>query len=558
MFTDSLVQEIHQAAGEYQQPATVVPLPFSGYPEYLLKGERFTFEKSYFARRRQLAILALDYWLQPQPEKKPLLEQVIWEICNEYSWGLPAHLPQDGENYHQDSRQWIDLFAAETAESLAEIKQLLNGELSSFLITRIDLEIEERLLRPFEENDWGWEDKQNNWSSVIASCIGLVTLYQVPEGERQSHLLKKLDRAFTSYFTSFYPDGACVEGVGYWVYGFGYYVYFAEKMASLKGDCSYLKPPAVKEIASFPYHTWISEENFVPFSDYNKTSLPSGLLCFCQQELAVPIPPVQQVSPLDFDHCYRFAHLLRNLIWTVDNQTDANFNHNHWHLYPDAQWLLGRFPTADFYFAAKGGRNDESHNQNDLGHFVVGSQQQLFLTDLGAGLYNQAYFDEAQRYTIFVNQSLGHSVPIVNEQLQQAGPYESRICDVTAKPLTYTLELQEAYPVKAQLKSLQRAWQIFPEEEQLVMIDEYQFHGENNQVIENLITLLPVAIKANQAIITGERQQCVLTFETEKLKIIEKVYEDHQGKLTTCSLIQSEYGMGEKGATKLTLQLKAK
>ncbi|MDY4307971.1 hypothetical protein SNF32_14980 [Enterococcus mundtii] len=50
-------------------------------------------------------------------------------------------------------------------------------------------------------------------------------------------------------------------------------------------------------------------------------------------------------------------------------------------------------------FAAKGGRNDESHNHIDIGHFVFGTREDLFLTDLGAGEYTKDYFDE--KHVIF-------------------------------------------------------------------------------------------------------------------------------------------------------------
>ena len=81
--------------------------------------------------------------------------------------------------------------------------------------------------------------------------------------------------------------------------------------------------------------------------------------------------------------------------------------------FSEMMWLLARYDPADpnaLVLAAKGGHNQEMHNQNDVGNFVVHVNGETLIPDVGRGRYTRAYFGP-QRYSFFVNSSRGHSVP---------------------------------------------------------------------------------------------------------------------------------------------------
>ena len=67
-------------------------LKYGDYKQYWVTGDRKQYERPYFARRRAIACSAMLSLLYPE-ERKYLehLEDVIFAICNEYSWCLPAH-----------------------------------------------------------------------------------------------------------------------------------------------------------------------------------------------------------------------------------------------------------------------------------------------------------------------------------------------------------------------------------------------------------------------------------------------------------------------------------
>lgn len=550
MKTD-LVRETAQAAQAYLKAGHVEALPYEGYEAYLQQGNRIDFENHYFARRRQLAVLGLAMITDPKPELLKLLEQVIWEVCNEYTWALPAHLPLIEGRFAPESRTCLDLFAAETGATLAELFERLEDQFSPFLKERMLQELETRILTSYESRPWAWEQKENNWSSVIGGAVGLTVLSVVPKGSpRQLQLVKRLDTAMQSYLRGFGEDGACEEGVAYWSYGFGYFVYYADKLAKTLGDSRYIQLAKVKKIAAFPYYAMINEEEYVPFSDYSQSELPSCLVSWCHEVMEVPIPTLKGISSLDFDHCYRFAHLLRNLEWTTAAVKKAH-EEKAVHYFDHAQWLTLRDPQQNFYFAAKGGTNVESHNHLDVGHFVVGTTAELFLTDLGAGEYTRDYFNERLRYDFFVNGSAGHGLPTINGTSQQPGPAGAKVVAFVSEDeqLRFALDLTATYGKTPYLTEFQRTWQVSAAEKTVLLTDDFTFSATGNQVEERFITRIRPQIKGTEVLLTQKSgATCRLALATEEIITEEIVYSDHEGRPATAYVIKASYHLAMKAA----------
>lgn len=548
-------KELLTEAGKYTAENQVAPLPFSGYLKYLQEGERLSFEVDYFARRRQMVTLALAYQVEKDDSLLPLLEQVLWEVCNEYTWALPAHLPQALGNFTPSSKYWIDLFAAETGQTLAEIVTDLGEALSPFLVARIRSEVEERILQPFENRPWHWEHLENNWSSVIAGSIGMAALSLLSDGPRLRSLVERLDIAMQAYLSGFGEDGACVEGVGYWAYGFGYYLYYAEKLARVLGDDRYLILPKTTAIAAFPYYAEVSPQEYLPFSDYGNSSLPSGLLSYCHDELGVQIPVLTGVSRLDFDHCYRYAHLSRNLRWTTEailTSDDGDVSH----YFADSQWLAIRSPKNQFVFGAKGGSNEESHNHLDVGHFIIGDGQQLFLDDLGAGEYTRDYFQDSTRYNYFVNNADSHALPKINGESQQPGEVAAKNVTFTAEAVArFKLDLTDTYSKAAGLEKFTREMAIDPANRQVTVTDRFIFTEESNQLVENYLTKLLPKVSENEVVLVGENNMLQMILPTSEIKVTPHDYSDHEGDPQRAYTIEGSYTVNDTAEIVTTFRL---
>lgn len=521
-----LLEEIIQEAKKYVQKGRVMPISMAGYEAYLSSGNRLIFEEEYFQRRRELVVLALAFEYTRDESYLPLLKDTIWSVCNEYSWALPAHLTIENNQYKEDAPKIIDLFAAETGQTLANIYAKSHQYFPTLLNERILHEINQRITQPFVQKHWSWEEKENNWSAVIAGSLGMTFLDVIESDEKCQQLITRLNRAFHSYFASFGEDGCCEEGVEYWAYGFGYYIYFAAAYAERFRDTSYLQREKVQAIAEFPYYAQLNTKLFVPFSDYNPSELPNGLLAYLQKEWGYRVPKIEKMNAIGFDSCYRYAHLAHDLLWEMPDEQALT---SKIHLFGNKQWLVQVDQVNHYVFSAKGGRNDESHNHIDLGHFVLGTTAQLFLDDLGSGEYTRDYFSE-KRYQYFTPSAKGHSIPIINGYEQLSGAVSSVLhFQQEQQGVTVSMDLESCYPSKTQLKKFHRQLRSDSSKQTLLLVDEFTFEKAENEIVENFITRLCPKVSGEEVILNANQQVLTMKFPSAAIEVIPVTYSDHKG-----------------------------
>ncbi|MEU6715708.1 heparinase II/III family protein [Nonomuraea sp. NPDC046802] len=467
-----MTAEIRQEA--VRARATAAPeLTFGLWRRFADHGERSAYEGAYFERRRRLVALVLAAHLDERPD--PALDDLLWSVCDEYSWVLPAHEPDD-----RPVNAFVDLFAAETAHTLAEATALLGGHIDARVRARVRDEVDRRVLRPLRAGPMWWERAEHNWAAVCAGASGMAAL--ALDSEHLPVLLPRLVRAMESFLSGTGPDGACLEGPDYWAYGFGYFVYFAEALRERTGQ-DLLEGPHVRQMAAYPARIDFGNGWRPAFADSHGRGLyPSGLLHRLAVRLDVPIPG--QPAPPSFhdDPCYRWAHLSRTLWWSNEPtrpRPDAAIEqaepephtfrpdaaaHARPVLHassPEAAMVRAR-PESRAYlpdaaivvaraggtaFAAKGGHNDEPHNHLDLGHFIIHAGGESVLDDLGAPQYTRDYFREG-RYEVPQASAQWHSIPLIDGAAQQPGrDRRAEVVTHASRPgsLTFVLDLTAAY-----------------------------------------------------------------------------------------------------------------
>lgn len=368
--------------------------------DYARSGRRLPYEVQYFARRRHLAALALV-------GEGPALSSLLKDVCQERSWALPAHWDAG-----EDPRTCVDLFACETAQTLAEILRLREDVDGA---DQVEAEVRERVLDPLFESDYpfAWEEQISNWTAVCAGAAGMAALALEYDLEA---IRGRILPALQSYLFSFGPDGGCVEGVDYWVYGFGYFTYFAEAWRAATGEDLLAGHEA---IAAFPARAQLYPGSFATFGDTGSDSLlPAGLLTRLHDRLDAPLP-AGRVQDFSDDSCARWAHLTRTLDW---GRPLAEAVDEGRALLPDVGWFVERrhLGRRTWALAVKGGYNDEPHNHLDLGSFLIAVDGEQLLCDPGAGEYTAAYFGP-ERYDQVHPSAAWHSVPAVEGAAQQFG-----------------------------------------------------------------------------------------------------------------------------------------
>ncbi|WP_158299385.1 heparinase II/III domain-containing protein [Paenibacillus antri] len=491
--------------GERLLSEPIVSLPFSSFKLFDTAGARIEFERSFFARRKRLSILAFLSLLDRNSELYlPALEDAIWAICDEYTWCLPAHLGGNSlkPSHLRRNRHSIDLFAAETGFALAEIVSLLKERIHPIVASRAEAEVKERVLETYCSlgSSYEWETLGNNWASVCGGSVGAAALYLIPSAEELAPIVHRLLGTMESYLAGFENDGASTEGVGYWSYGFGFYSYFASLLKQrTAGRIDLLEGEKIKQIALFHQKCYLTGPYTVPFSDCEPTSLfPMGLIHALKRRYPeIHVPNIEQKWSIAKDPIGRWGPFIRDFVWSRAEWIGEEWPDGTYFL-PDAQWAVVR-RTIDgerYAFAAKGGHNDEPHNQNDLGSFVLHVGGETLLTDLGSGEYTKGYFG-AERYSYVCNSSAGHSVPIVEGSYQQAGAaYRAKALrfEESEEQVSYTLDLTEAYGT-ANLQSLVRQFTF--KQRVLELRDRYVFREPPSSVISRFITLYEPAVSAD-------------------------------------------------------------
>ena len=502
------------------------PLTEELFGQFERTGDRLGYETAYFARRKCLAILGLQAvadWQEGGAVPQARLERlsaVMEDVCGETCWALPAHVDR------ANNPAWpltVDLFAAETAQTLAELADRLGPVLPQPIRALVTEQVERRVLTPFLSTPapYGpWEGGADNWNAVCAGCIGSAALHLLKEQpNRLEPCLERVCASLLGYIGGFSADGACLEGVTYYTYGMTYFVNFALELYEYTGGKADLlrgswggfaagADDLRASIARFLPKCFFPDGRSVSFSDSTSgETFRVGLNC----ALALRYPGVEWPSPdraagLHSDRCYRFAALKMDLFCTGEYLArGGRFDPPggkagpRFHILPAAQWCVGH-SASGVGFACKGGNNGAPHNHNDIGHFIYEAGGVMLLTDLGLEEYTRDYFGP-KRYERISCGSLGHSVPIVGGLGQGAG-VEYRCGSFDAgEDGTAVLELHDAYP-PGLLERFDRRFYFDLETGRLEVLDHFDLpSGGPGPILERLVTQIPPTITENRVLL---------------------------------------------------------
>ena len=470
---------------------------YTDFRLYGLTGNRTVYQGPYYKRRVQMeigAILSLVY-----PEEEKYLEYTmdkIFSVCNEYAWAIPAHIPRSIEVVN---RTHLDLFACETAFTLAEIYVLLEDRLDTLIKERIKAEIKWRVIDSFEKvTTWGWATTNKaNWAAVCGGSVGCTLMLLFPE--RFYEFKPRLDLPMDNFLLGYKDDGFCGEGTHYWHYGFGFFCVYADMLRTFsEGKYNYFEIPKVHKIATFIQKMFLSGKNSVSFSDGTEDlEYHIGLLHFLKNEY----PDVVVYSPkysYILDGCGRFNWLVNAAVWfdedIYNNPADDNASAEYYGEL--TEWLIKR--TEAYGFAAKAGHNQEEHNQNDVGAFIIAKNEKQIVTDLGPGVYSQQYFNKETRYSFIECSSLGHSVPYFGDVIQKFGAeYTSK--DTKFENGVFSSDIAGAYGDE-NVKSIKRSFSFT--DNTITLNDKFVYTGSEKITDRLALKVKPELV--NGTVVAGD------------------------------------------------------
>ena len=448
------------------------------YMAFARSGNRKVFEDPYFFRRKKLILSALAYCLEKKDEDLDDVINGLWCIMEETSWVISAHnvdshagAPTSQEKPLPDVRSpMIDLFAAQTSMILSFVVYLTGAALDSVcpqVTRRVQLEIEKRILVPFETRDDFWwmgflRKDLCNWTPWIVSNVLVTAALGIPDRLRLAAIVRRSLLMVDRWLAVVPEDGGCDEGVAYWNMAGGALMDILQLLSEMTGGrMLFSEEPKIRNILSFPRTMWLGGEWFANFADcdakpyvcaerilYAGSYLKDPALMQFGQTLAGPVR--QDLS--DTPQMWRMLNRLFGHYEVPDGVTQPVSD--SW--LPDLQVRLVR--KGRMTVCGKGGHNGESHNHNDVGSFVVFLDGNPVAVDIGNMTYTAKTFSP-RRYELFNTRARNHSVPQLGQWEQCVGS-EYAASEVQATAGGLTLDLSCAYPAEAGALSVRRTWAV--------------------------------------------------------------------------------------------------
>jgi hypothetical protein len=517
---ESLSAMLHQkliASGEEALATEWPSLPAALYLRFARDGDRAAFEAHYFQRRSLLAHLVLAECAEGRGRFLDAIANAIWSMCEESSWCLPAHIGVQhfGPGLPDIAEPIVDLFAAETSALLSWIHFLLAdrlNQISPLVTQRIEREIQARILIPAQERDNFWwmgftQREVNNWNPWInANWLASVLLIEADEARRTAsvaRIMRSLDRFIVPYP----DDGGCDEGPSYWTRaGASLYDCLELLYSATDGKINVYNDPKIQNIARFIYRAHIAEAYYVNFADAPALVHPDATLVTgfgerigdqAMMAMGAWLEDRSRLSSARIDLDHDLTRVLRKLWKEIrDKEQGASPSISPTPLsstpitpvsppllrdvfLPDIHFFVARDQAGTvrgLYVAAKGGHNAESHNHNDVGHFIIYHDGKPLIIDVGVETYTRKTFSP-QRYEIWTMQSAYHSLPTIDGIMQAPGrEYAARSVSYLADEgsATFALDLAGVYPPKAHLATWNRTLTL-QRGLQVDLCDAYEF-----------------------------------------------------------------------------------
>lgn len=515
-------------------------------------GDRDEYQTVSFKKREVLDTLLLAEIYENKGRFIDPIINGVWSICEESFWGVPAHLPRSKEysGLMDVSQPFVDLFSAETATYLAWVDYFLGEKLDAVspqIRKRIYYETNNRVFQPLMTKRHGWMGKNadgrrpNNWNPWICSNWLNAVLLLEKDDQKRTETVGKILSVLDEFLNPHPLDGGCDEGPGYWGAAAAS-LYDNVSMLNLASSNAFgyvYSDEKFRNMGKFIYRAQISEKYFLNFADADpQPGMAASMIYRYGKDMNDP-------DMMRFGAFYRKPedgsvgrfHYFRNFyaLFMQDEFRNATKGFplplEVW--LPDLEVVIAgdvQGSTKGFFMAAKGGNNDESHNHNDIGNFVVYYDGLPLLIDVGRGTYTRKTFSD-KRYDIWYNCSDYHNLPTINGKNQLPGAnYKANgvICTTSKSGVKFVQDIAKSYPADAGILSWKRTI-TYNRAKNVVIEDEANLQRAES-IIQHLMTCYPAeVIKPGEVAIhykleNGSAKNFIITYNAAQFKAsVEKV-----------------------------------
>lgn len=525
--------------------------------EYTRNGNRTNYQDIQFDRRNSLSTLVIAEMLEGKGRFVDDIINLVWAICEETYWGVPAHLflQEKGPGLPDIEDPSVDLFAAETGAQLAWTDYMIGDkldEINPLIRKRMYAETNRKIYEPYLKATsykyMGYDKtkhRPNNWSPWINSNVMLSVLLLEKDKRKRAETMYKCMDVLDNYLNPHPADGGCDEGPSYWGRA-GASVFDCLDVLDLATarKVNLFSDPLVSNMGTYIYKASIGNGYYLNFADASMKLNHSPILLYrygkaigseVMKEMAAYFGESQNLKESTFGKSLgRAIPGLYYVSEVLKHKAKEPLVRDFW--LSDIQ-VMGARDKEDsregLYLAAKGGHNEESHNHNDIGNFVVFVDSEPAIIDIGVETYTKETFGD-NRYDIWTMNSAHHNLlPTVNGTMQKNGmefKAKSVLYQATDKKVTYSLDISNSYPTSSGIIKWHKDF-TYTRGKSIILEENYLLSENTNAIETSMMTCRKPEIRDDGIIILpsykGEdrkvrikydKKQFNVEFETHPLK----------------------------------------
>ena len=463
--------DMAESRADYVWPALVM----TNWLRIKRDGETFSGWQKFTERRSLLGVFLIAECMEGSGRFFDQIVNGIITVCEETSWVQMLNMREKNFALPDESDNYVDLCAAETAQLFAWISALMGDRLDAEdkgIRERMEREVMRRVVRPYiDRDDYWWmgftPTRINNWNPWCNQNVIEAIMFMRFGPAIKAQVIRKVCRSLDVYLDRYPEDGACDEGPGYWSaagLGLGTCVDLLKRATGGMVDGS--GAAKLKAIASYYYKVHIGKEWYVNFADGDaRLSLPPGVFRLGElvgDEKLTDMGRFAKPGAPGLAHWFSiYSHLMGLFDAPRRSQNPARAAYLERAVFKDCEILCAREKPGEehgFFLCAKGGNNVESHNHNDIGNFVAFLDGEPLFIDLGTEEYSLKTFSK-DRFSIWYLQSQYHNCPTIAGNLQQDGNEflaEGTRIEVGDSDII-SMELRRAYPEDTAVESWRRS-----------------------------------------------------------------------------------------------------
>ena len=436
------------------------------------------------------------------------LEENLLTVCAFEDWN-PSHFLDTAEMSHAVGVGYDWLYSWLDKSTREEIKAGL-----------IKHGLEEGL-QAYEQKLW-WTRSRFNWNQV---CNGGMIVGALAIAESDPEYARKIIPAAVQSLplalASYGPDGAWMEGVGYWGYATRYTAYGLTALKTGLGtDFGLLQIEGLSESGLFPIYCQGPTGRYLNFADCNgkNSRRPLPWMFWLTRTFHNPLFAESERVQLA-----RSKASPGHIIWYVpDPKKDIPELPLDKYYHGEVEIALFRSSWDDpkgLWAGVKGGYNEVAHGHLDLGNFEMDALGVRWACDLGSDDYNlPGYFKGkpgGPRWNYYRLISISHNVPLLANENQKVKAKSKFIrCETNTNQPFVQIDLTEAY--KDHASKVTRGVKLVEGRQAVLIQDEFEI-AQPCEVAWGMTTEAKIeADKPNTAILTLEGQNllaCILSPE---------------------------------------------